>query len=144
MVQFSFFVCIYKAFNYYYSTSEIWGTPQRRQVLNSGKFTSGSDLACTQWSVCKAFTAVCKFNFSDWEDLQTGHRGCNEMNCIKVNLLAFSICSWGFEKQETVFGWGLLKHLLFFNIIVWNAYVSVITMWAFGVLYFSSLLPQYF
>lgn len=113
------FVYIFTAFNYPCRISETWDVPQWKweQVLNSRKFTPGSCLACNSGQFGQ--TSQLHESLISVADLQTGWRGCNEMSFIKANLIAFSIRSWGFDKQETISGWRLQMHLMFFNITVW-------------------------
>lgn len=88
----------------------------RRQALISRKLTPGSPLACNSGQFGE--TSQLGESLISVTDLQAGCRGSNEMSCIKANLLAFSISSLVLKKQETISGWRLQTHLMFFNIIV--------------------------
>lgn len=53
----------------------------RRRVLNSRKFTSGSSLACNRGQFGQ--TSQLDESLISVADLQTGHRGGNEMSALK-------------------------------------------------------------
>lgn len=110
-------------FSFNLRSLECYAVEMRRQVFCSGKFISASDLVCTQWSICIEFIAAWQL-ISVIERVYKHGVACNKMNFMKASPLVFISC-WSLGKQGAGSEWGLRKHLLFFDMVLWDASASM-------------------